>query len=424
MCGLVGMMSYDNGFYKPDVDMFKSMLLMNAIRGDDSTGVFGVDVHNKVDWAKVIGGPSHLFDSNYWTKFERRVGINHYMAFGHGRLATQGDVTVNNAHPFNVDHIYLIHNGTLTNFHALKSRHNLNKINVDSLLCAHLFAKMSPEEVIKEIAGAYAFIWYNAEEKTLNILRNDERPLYMYHRSDKKQFLISSERSTFMYLEDKYNMKGEISYFGVDNHYTFPIKEGKFFRSELKKPEPPKAKPHSYASSGYVSNLPQKQEKGDSRYPVGQIPNTTVKVGVWVPFWFMDEKELAPKRWYIKGLLEEDEESDIHAMLSEPAPQAEHGVLYGKVARIICNSKFNGALEYDIHVNEIKDTDPSNSSAEKTYMLMDGSHITYNDAKIAIAKGCAGCSKPLSLGALNYTTLHNNRLYCLQCDPVEEAKSA
>ena len=44
MCGIVGIATkQNNGFTSAEGDMFRDMLYLDAFRGWDSTGVFGVD---------------------------------------------------------------------------------------------------------------------------------------------------------------------------------------------------------------------------------------------------------------------------------------------------------------------------------------------------------------------------------------------
>ena len=54
MCGLTGMMDTSmSGFMQKDLDLFKGLLYINSLRGNSSTGLFGVNNHQQADVYKV-----------------------------------------------------------------------------------------------------------------------------------------------------------------------------------------------------------------------------------------------------------------------------------------------------------------------------------------------------------------------------------
>lgn len=190
MCGIVGFIT--NETKKGEMSRCKFLkqgLIVDTLRGDDSTGVFAVGHEPLYDdgtayWLKsAVAGHDFVNDEDYWKNL---YDVSPYRCVvGHNRAATVGAVDQKNAHPFQVGAITLVHNGTLrqthmlkTPMHKLKDEHN---VEVDSLAIAHNLAGHELKEtkaVLEEIRGAYALVWHDARNDSINIIRNSERPLH------------------------------------------------------------------------------------------------------------------------------------------------------------------------------------------------------------------------------------------------------
>ena len=82
-----------------------------------------------------------------------------------------------------------MHNGTVT-----KSRFdNHTKYDTDS---EALFAHMNThgvEDTWRITEGAASLVWYNKQDNTVNFLRNDERPMWLYWSKSGRQLYFASE---------------------------------------------------------------------------------------------------------------------------------------------------------------------------------------------------------------------------------------
>lgn len=88
------------------------------------------------------------------------------------------------------------------------------------------------DETIKKIDGAFALVWYNGATKTLNLTRNDDRPLHLIECSN--CWIISSElglglwiaeRSKFA-VTDSFQLETKKVYtFNLDNFNSFTTRE-------------------------------------------------------------------------------------------------------------------------------------------------------------------------------------------------------
>jgi glucosamine 6-phosphate synthetase-like amidotransferase/phosphosugar isomerase protein len=196
MCGIVGLASgFTNGFSVKEADVFMDMLYIDAMRGMDSTGVFGVDKHGNVGIHKEASQAGVFMKSNESRSFRSQLVSKGLFAVGHNRAATRGSIKDENAHPFWVDDkIVLVQNGTYKGSH----KHHKD-VEVDTEAIAHVLAdEPDVEKALKTVNAAYALVWYNTETKQLNLLRNDERPLWLAKL--KGGGLVWCSEPGFMYL--------------------------------------------------------------------------------------------------------------------------------------------------------------------------------------------------------------------------------
>lgn len=169
ICGLVGVAGF---IAAKEEKAFRDLLVFDSIRGEHSTGVASVG-YNDTEVVKAVGDPFELFNSAKYIKMMSGV---HRVLIGHNRFATQGAVNKRNAHPFEAGDIIGVHNGTLTNKHMLFEAH---RYVVDSeAIFNHINAK-GIRDAVNTMCGAWALVWWNSLDGTLNFLRNKERTLFM-----------------------------------------------------------------------------------------------------------------------------------------------------------------------------------------------------------------------------------------------------
>jgi hypothetical protein len=189
VCGLISILAKNkSGFFNKDSEIFQQLLYIDALRGWDATGVFGVTKLGNIDIKKQAAAAGHFCMTKQFDDFKKKIISEYQMIVGHNRKATHGEKKHIDAHPFwdKEEKICLVHNGMISNHKDF-----CKDSTIDSAAIANALAKDSVEGVIENIIGAFAFIWYNIEEKTLFFIRNEQRPLYIIETN--ATYLLGSE---------------------------------------------------------------------------------------------------------------------------------------------------------------------------------------------------------------------------------------
>lgn len=175
MCGIVGRAG---SLLFENEQFFKVLLLLDYLRGQDSTGFCSVRASNReVKTLKIADDPIILMNHSDFDIVLN--GTTDIIWIGHNRASTVGGSTRGNAHPFTHGDITGVHNGTLTKESIAALAVGLPEAyETDSeTIFAHI-SKFGIEETVKKLQGAWALVWYDRGSDTLNMLRNKERPLY------------------------------------------------------------------------------------------------------------------------------------------------------------------------------------------------------------------------------------------------------
>lgn len=176
MCGHIGMMG--KKLEAKHEDALEDGLFISALRGHDSVGV-GVVPFN-IEEAPFV--QKRLGMAPYYLKLPDKGAR---VLIGHVRSATIGGAHDRDlAHPFIFDNIIGAHNGTLRGDWRELERQTNERFGSDSQAVFYNFAYWGVEETIQSIYGAWCFVWWDDDEQTLNLLRNDERPLWTARGKD------------------------------------------------------------------------------------------------------------------------------------------------------------------------------------------------------------------------------------------------
>ena len=215
MCGIVGVAGT---LGKTEEDAFQDLLVIDSIRGEDSTGAAFISRQNDVDVVKTVGDPYQLIDTVRYTACTRRANK---CIIGHNRSATVGKVVRKNAHPFEFFNLVGVHNGTLTNKYVLKDSH---QFDTDSEALYSNISRFGVENVVPDVNGAYTLVWYHIQDNTINFLRNKERPLFYAFTADEKAVFWASEIWMLLGAMHRRGIKPkEVLELPIDTHFSLTI---------------------------------------------------------------------------------------------------------------------------------------------------------------------------------------------------------
>lgn len=230
MCGVYSIIARGkSGLSHDDSEVLKQMMLDTVQRGDNSSGLFMTEYQHpeaSPTGVKVLGGPHNIiYNDKLWKDICRNIQVKAGAVVGHGRYATKGKVTAQNAHPFQHEHITLVHNGTIHRGVSYQKKGDVD-IDVDSHALAVAMAEKGVAQALAEIHGAYAVIVHDAKEQCIYVARNNERPLHIY--SNHYRHYIMSEGPFLDVILERYNKKikdSHIMYFTPEKLIKFDLKD-------------------------------------------------------------------------------------------------------------------------------------------------------------------------------------------------------
>lgn len=329
MCGIVGLIGDTNSLAARK--MFKTMLFLDTVRGKDSTGVIRVNSDGGVSTLKDAVTAERFLDYKITDNF-LSVTNKATALIGHNRAATVGSVTPKNAHPFNIQDITMVHNGTLRNERSLPSFH---EFDVDSEMFTAEIARKGLKDTISRVRGAYTIVFHDNSDNSLNFIRNSERPLCIAtveldssrNLKNKKPIIaIASEawmiqvaaNKSGMSVTGKIEVVDEMLHTKIDLNTIMSLTTDNFIDAvtveELEEP----ATVQNYGRyMGYVHNTGGNSVRTETKKSgggnVSHVKQSTNKTFRFRPvFFFKDPKT---ELHYVRGLT--DDNTDVRCILKE-----------------------------------------------------------------------------------------------------------
>ncbi len=196
MCGIVG---YTGA--KDCVSILIEGLRRLEYRGYDSAGIAVLDESTgKIEVRRCQGKISRLADLLQENPVTAKVGI------GHTRWATHGRPSEENAHPHKAGKVAVVHNGIIENYLSLKlsleSEGRVFTSQTDTEVVAHLVNHYLDKGIdyieailksLRDIEGAFAFVFINEDYPDLLVAARKESPLLFGLGDDQGEYFVASD---------------------------------------------------------------------------------------------------------------------------------------------------------------------------------------------------------------------------------------
>ena len=234
MCGIVGYIGK-----KEKKEILLDGLQELEYRGYDSAGIAVVEGKSLQDF-KAVGKLSHLRDK---TRDYHSEGFG--AAIGHTRWATHGKPTELNAHPHRGAYSYVVHNGIIENYQALKKELAATGVTflsqTDTETIVHLFELYHTQSgdpfdafrhTIGRLEGAYATLLVSEADPDAIFFAKNGSPMLIGFDGEEVYFASSDTpiigRATDVYyLED-----GEYGYVKDGTVHLYDAEGGKSFSTQ------------------------------------------------------------------------------------------------------------------------------------------------------------------------------------------------
>ncbi len=231
MCGIVGYIGP-----KEKKEILLDGLQELEYRGYDSAGIAIIE-DKKLSHFKAIGKLENLREK---TQSYRSEGFG--VSIGHTRWATHGKPTELNAHPHLGAYSYVVHNGIIENYQALKEELQSDGVNflsqTDTETIVHLFEKYHQagsepfeafKKTVKRLEGAYATLLISEAAPDTIFFAKNGSPMLIGFDGEEVYFASSDtpiigKAKEVYYLEDGeygYVKAGEVHLFDANGEKSF-----------------------------------------------------------------------------------------------------------------------------------------------------------------------------------------------------------
>lgn len=231
MCGIVGIINkYGHGFTNVQCSMAHSLIMADAVRGMDSTGLFQVSKDFDLRWIKEASNAGVLATNPEYEEFMKQLYRDGLMVIGHNRKATRGKISDDNAHPFIEGNTILVHNGFISNLFEIDKEKKFES-DVDSQSLCKFIEAEGYQKAFTSITGAFAVAFYDINKNRLTLTRNDQRPLFFVETET--SWMIGSERSMIEWAILREGQKAKESFFvGPENFVHFDLDKPTKWKAE------------------------------------------------------------------------------------------------------------------------------------------------------------------------------------------------
>tara|TARA_R100001082_G_scaffold62219_1_gene34825 strand:- start:4057 stop:5262 length:1206 start_codon:yes stop_codon:yes gene_type:complete len=227
MCGIYGIAkSPTSDLSDKDFNKLKKAIKLIAIdseiRGNQSSGVATIGTNSMI--YKTLDESSKFVKSKHFRQALKELKDNNIL-LGHTRFATEGAISVANAHPFQVGNTIGTHNGCVYNIDEMQKKLGKNCPVDSQLIFKSIDVNSDIQNAVKHFDSDFALAFVKDDINVLHLCREENRPLYIGYWEDRQILFYASEED---FLEDAF-MELELD---ID---TFPLETNTLYSYDVTK---------------------------------------------------------------------------------------------------------------------------------------------------------------------------------------------
>lgn len=217
MCGIVGAAA--GWLSEAERERFRELMIVSNLRGYRGAGI--IKATNSLRSVKTYKTIGTGIDVAYGQEFgsEMMKDGTPSILIGHTRFPTKGAVTLEATHPHVYDGVYGVHNGTID---SIDGKY-IAKDESDSAKLYEAIAAYGVKDVLPTVRGAYALVWVDEKDKTLNFIRNAQRPLYIAVMKSGQAMYWASEASMLHFILGRHGYQYDLVSLDLDTHISFDL---------------------------------------------------------------------------------------------------------------------------------------------------------------------------------------------------------
>ncbi|MEM0054389.1 MAG: hypothetical protein QXL89_09415 [Nitrososphaeria archaeon] len=168
------------------------------------------------------------------TDFIKKFALNKFkdinLCMFHHRMASVGEISQENTHPFIAGDICLVHNGTWIDSMMFRDDF-INELTgtTDSEIIAHMINKYGVN-AFKEISGSASLVWVNKKESTLNFWRT-RTPMKLAYIKEREILLFASTQEAIEAMVKTLGFKKVAGVFA--NYYIMDTEEEYLYKCNI-----------------------------------------------------------------------------------------------------------------------------------------------------------------------------------------------
>lgn len=245
------------------------LFYINSYGQIDGSGLMWMEDDGDTGYIKEAISASIFTQTRTFASVKSSLSDSRFVA-GHTRYSTVGANSWDNSHPFEFDRYLGMQNGTIKNNHRTLVPGKSSPCEVDSESVFWSFEKQGIDKTFDQYRGEGVFMFFDKEESTFNIVKNNKRTLFIAELTETDGYIIATEADAIKLVCNRADLGIEEPKPVINNKLiTYHLTGGVSFSDlEVKVPEP------IVYSHTYGDKKPTNNDQRPTTTPSNRLPAT------------------------------------------------------------------------------------------------------------------------------------------------------